>query len=323
LTCRVVIAVAAALLASASRAQPVEADYPGRTVKIVVSAPAGGGLDVAARIIVERLRPRLGQPFIIENRPGAAGNTGAEVVFAAEPDGYTLLAAQPSPLTVNQLLYRKLNFDPAAFVPVATMTAVPNVLVVRPDLPAHSLREFIDHAKANPGKLNFASQGIGTTPHLSGELFNRLAGTQLVHVPYKGTAQAVNDVVAGHVDLMFLEMGSAFQLYKGGRAKLLALSSLERAPQMPEIPIFAEAGMPDFKSDTWNALVAPPKTPAAIVAKLNTAINEVLKLPDVRAHFAGISMQPIGGTPADLAERIKAETRRWGEVIRAANITAN
>jgi tripartite-type tricarboxylate transporter receptor subunit TctC len=323
LTCRVVIAVAAALLASASRAQPVEADYPGRTVKIVVSAPAGGGLDVAARIIVERLRPRLGQPFIIENRPGAAGNTGAEVVFAAEPDGYTLLAAQPSPLTVNQLLYRKLNFDPAAFVPVATMTAVPNVLVVRPDLPAHSLREFIDHAKANPGKLNFASQGIGTTPHLSGELFNRLAGTQLVHVPYKGTAQAVNDVVAGHVDLMFLEMGSAFQLYKGGRAKLLALSSLERAPQMPEIPIFAEAGMPDFKSDTWNALVAPPKTPAAIVAKLNTAINEVLKLPDVQAHFAGISMQPIGGTPADLAERIKAETRRWGEVIRAANITAN
>jgi tripartite-type tricarboxylate transporter receptor subunit TctC len=323
LTCRVVIAVAAALLASASRAQPVEADYPGRTVKIVVSAPAGGGLDVAARIIAERLRQRLGQPFIIENRPGAAGNTGAEVVFAAEPDGYTLLAAQPSPLTVNQLLYRKLNFDPAAFVPVATMTAVPNVLVVRPDLPAHSLREFIDHAKANPGKLNFASQGVGTTPHLSGELFNRLAGTQLVHVPYKGTAQAVNDVVASHVDLMFLEMGSAFQLYKGGRAKLLALSSLERVPQMPEIPTFAEAGMPDFKSDTWNALVAPPKTPAAIVAKLNTAINEVLKLPDVRAHFAGISMQPIGGTPADLAERIKAETRRWGEVIRAANITAN
>jgi tripartite-type tricarboxylate transporter receptor subunit TctC len=323
LTCRVVIAVAAALLASASRAQPVEADYPGRPVKIVVSAPAGGGLDVAARIIAERLRQRLGQPFIIENRPGAAGNTGAEVVFAAEPDGYTLLAAQPSPLTVNQLLYRKLNFDPAAFVPVATMTAVPNVLVVRPDLPAHSLREFIDHAKANPGKLNFASQGVGTTPHLSGELFNRLAGTQLVHVPYKGTAQAVNDVVASHVDLMFLEMGSAFQLYKGGRAKLLALSSLERAPQMPEIPTFAEAGMPDFKSDTWNAVVAPPRTPAAIVAKLNTAINEVLKLPDVQAHFAGISMQPIGGAPADLAERIKAETRRWGEVIRAANITAN
>jgi tripartite-type tricarboxylate transporter receptor subunit TctC len=323
LTCRVIIAVAAALLASASRAQPVEADFPGRTVKIVVSAPAGGGLDVAARIIGERLRQRLGQPFIIENRPGAAGNTGAEVVFAAEPDGYTLLAAQPSPLTVNQLLYRKLNFDPAAFVPVATMTAVPNVLVVRPDLPAHSLREFIDHAKANPGKLNFASQGVGTTPHLSGELFNRLAGTQLVHVPYKGTAQAVNDVVASHVDLMFLEMGSAFQLYKGGRAKLLALSSLERAPQMPEIPTFAEAGMPDFKSDTWNAVVAPPRTPAAIVAKLNTAINEVLKLPDVQAHFAGISMQPIGGAPADLAERIKAETRRWGEVIRAANITAN
>jgi len=323
---RLIIAVAviaAALVAAAASAQHNEADYPGRTVKIVVSAPAGGGLDIAARIIAEKLRQRLGQPFIVENRPGAAGNTGAEAVATAEPDGYTLLAAQPSPLTVNQILYKKLNFDPAAFAPVAIMTAVPNVLVVRPNLPADSLRAFIDHAKANPGKLNFASQGVGTTPHLSGELFNRLTGTQLVHVPYKGTAQAVNDVVAGHVDLMFLEMGSAFQLYKGGRAKLLAVSSPRRVSQMPEIPTFIEAGVPQFKSDTWNAIAAPPKTPPAIVAKLNAAINEVLSLPDVQAHFANVSMQPIGGTPADLAELIKAETTRWGEVIRAANITAN
>jgi tripartite-type tricarboxylate transporter receptor subunit TctC len=321
------IVVAAALLVTASlvasHAQPSETDYPNRTVRIVVSAPAGGGLDIAARIIAEKLRQHFGQPFIVENRPGAAGNTGAEAVAAAEPDGYTLLAAQPSPLTVNQLLYRKLNFDPTAFVPVAIMTAVSNVLVVRPDFPASSLREFIAHAKANPGKLNFASQGVGTTPHLSGELFNRLAGTELVHVPYKGTAQAVNDVVAGHVDLMFLEMGSAFQLYKGGRAKLLALSSAQRAAQMPEIPTFAEGGVPAFKSDTWNALVAPPGTPAGIVGKLNAAINGVLVLPDVQAHFAGISMQPVGGAPADLAELIRAETKRWGEVIRAANISAN
>src|SRR5262245_58127352 len=207
------IVVAAALFVAvspiSSRAQPGEADYPNRTVKIVVSAPAGGGLDIAARIIADKLRQHFGQPFIVENRPGAAGNTGAEAVAAAEADGYTLLAAQPSPLTVNQLLYRKLNFDPTAFVPVAIMTAVPNVLVVRPDFPASSLREFIAHARAHPGKLNFASQGIGTTPHLSGELFNRLAGTELVHVPYKGTAQAVNDVVAGHVGLKLLDVDSA------------------------------------------------------------------------------------------------------------------
>ena len=324
---RLRIVVAVALLVAASLASsPARAgatDYPNRTVKIVVSAPAGGGLDIAARIIADKLRQHFGQPFIVENRPGAAGNTGAEAVATAEPDGYTLLAAQPSPLTVNQLLYRKLNFDPAAFVPVAIMTAVPNVLVVRPDFPASSLRDFIAHAKANPGKLNFASQGIGTTPHLSGELFNLLTGTQLVHVPYKGTAQAVNDVVAGHVDLMFLEMGSAFQLYKGGRAKLLALSSAQRAAQMPEIPTFAEGGVPEFKSDTWNALVAPPGTPAAIVGKLNAAINTALVLPDVRARFSDISMRPVGGAPADLAELMRSETKRWGEVIRAANISAN
>jgi len=200
------------------------------------------------------------------------------------------------------------------------MTAVPNLLVVSPNVAAGSLQEFIALAKANPGKLNFASQGIGTTPHLSGELFNRLAGTKLVHVPYKGTSQAVNDVIAGHVDLMFLEMGTAFQLYKGGRAKVLAISSMARAIQMPDVPTFIEAGVAEFKSDTWNAIAAPPKTPAATIAKLNGAINDVLAMADVQSHFAAISMQPMGGAPADLARLIAAETRRWGEVIRAANI---
>jgi tripartite-type tricarboxylate transporter receptor subunit TctC len=313
----------AALAAMPVAAQHEDSDYPHRTVKIVVSAPAGGGLDIAARIIADRLRQRLGQPVIVENRPGAAGNTGAEAVAMAEPDGYTLLAAQPSPLTVNQILYKKLSFDPGAFEPVAIMTAVPNLLVVNPNLPVNAIKDFIAYAKANPGKLNFASQGTGTTPHLSAELFNQLAGTKLVHVPYKGTAQAVNDVIAGHVDLMFLEMGSAFQLYKGGRAKVLAISSHQRVPQMPEVPTFIEAGVPDFKSDTWNAIAAPPRTPATIVAKLNTAINDVLAMPDVRTHFADISMQPVGGTPEDLARLIKTETERWGEVIRAANISAN
>jgi tripartite-type tricarboxylate transporter receptor subunit TctC len=315
------IFAACVLLAPAAQAQQAD-DYPNRTVKIVVSAPAGGGLDVAARIIAERLRQKWGQPFIVENRPGASGNTGTEAVINAEPDGYTLLAAQPSPLTVNPLLYKKQTFDPTTLEPIAIMTAVPNLLVVRPNFPAASAQEFIAHAKANPGKLNFASQGIGTTPHLTAEMFNRVAGTKLVHVPYKGTSQAVNDVIAGHVDLMFLEMGNAFQLYKGGRAKILGIASAQRAAQMPEIPTLMEAGVTDFRSDTWNAIAAPPRTPRAIVAKLNAAINEVLKLPEVQAHFATLSMRPVGGTPAEMADFVKAETRRWGEVVRAANISA-
>ena len=319
---RILIAFAAAgvVAASPANAQTSAADFPNRTVKFVVSAPAGGGVDVAIRIIGERLRQRWGQPVIVENRPGAGGNVGAEAVATAEPDGYTLLAAQPAPLTTNVLLYRKLAFDPTAFDAVAIMTAVPNILVVRPNMAASSLPEFIAFAKANPGKLNFASQGIGTTPHLTGELFNRVAGVQLVHVPFRGTAQAVNDVVAGHVDLMFLEMGSAYQLYKAGRAKVLGIASLQRAPQLPEISTLHEAGVANFRSDTWNAIAAPPKTPAAIVAKLNEAINEVLKIPEVRAHFETISMRPVGGTPAEAAAHIKSETQRWGDVIRAADV---
>jgi tripartite-type tricarboxylate transporter receptor subunit TctC len=308
------------LAASAAQAQQAD-DYPNRTVKIVVSAPAGGGLDVAARIIAERLRQKWGQPFVIENRPGASGNTGTEVVINAEPDGYTLLAAQPAPLTTNPLLYKKQTFDPTTLEPVAIMTAVPNFLVVKPNFPANSPQEFVAYARANPGKINFASQGVGTTPHLTGEMFNRIAGTKLVHVPYRGTAQAVNDVIAGHVDLMFLEMGNAFQLYKAGRAKLLAITATQRAPQMPEIPTLIEAGVTDLRSSTWNAIAAPPRTPRAIIAKLNSAINEVLRMPEVQAHFAALSMQPVGGTPAEMMDFIKAETRRWGEVIRAANIT--
>src|SRR3954470_13226778 len=306
-TTHALVAVLGLLLSQCAVSQQESADgYPSRTVKLVVSAPAGGGLDVAARIIVEKLRQHFSWPFIIENRPGAAGNTGTEVVANAEPDGYTLLAAQPAPLTTNVLLYKKLSFDPTALEPIAIMTAVPNLLVVRPDFPAKSVQEFIAFAKANPGKLNFASQGIGTTPHLTAELFNRALGTQLVHVPYKGTSQAVNDVVAGHVDLMFLEMQSAYQLHKAGRAKVLAITSLQRSPQLPDLPTLVEAGVPDFRSDTWNALVAPPRTPSVIVAKLNAAVNQIIRMPDVQAQFATLSMQPVGGSPGDLAELMQS-----------------
>jgi tripartite-type tricarboxylate transporter receptor subunit TctC len=297
--------------------------YPNRAVKIIVSAPAGGGLDIAARVVAEQLAKMWGQPFVVENRPGAGGGLGAEAVALAEPDGYTLLAAQPAPLTTNVVLYRKLGYDPTALEPLAIMTSIPNTLVVRPDFPANSVAELIAYAKANPGKVNFGSQGIGTTPHLTGELFARLTGTTLTHVPYRGTAQAVNDLIAGHLDLLFMQLDAVREQYQAKKAKMLAVTTPERVPVVPEVPTMSEAGVKGLRSDTWNALAAPPKTPAAIVAKLNAAINAVLKQPETIEHLRGMNMTPVGGVPAEIKAFIKDETARWGDVIRAAKITAD
>jgi tripartite-type tricarboxylate transporter receptor subunit TctC len=299
--------------------QPVS-DYPRRAVKIIVSAPPGGGLDIAARVIAERLAGMWGHPFVVENRPGAGGNLGAEAVAQAEADGYTLLAAQPAPLTTNALLYKKLNFDPAAFEPLAIMTSIPNALVVRSDFPAGSVAELIAHAKAHPGKINFGSQGVGTTPHLTGELFARVSATHLVHVPYRGTAQAVNDLVAGHLDMLFFQLDSVREQYLAKKAKMLAVTTGERVPAVPEVPTMSEAGVGDFRSDTWNALAAPPKTPPPIIAKLNQAINEVLKNRETAEQLRSMNMTPIGGTPDEVRKFIREETERWGDVIRAAKI---
>jgi len=202
--------------------------YPNRAVKIIVSAPPGGGLDIAARVIADRLTKTWGQPFVVENRPGAGGNLGAEAVAQAEPDGYTLLAARPGPLTTNVVMYKKLSFDPAAFEPLAIMTSIPNTLTVRLDLPVASVAELIAYAKANPGKLNFGSQGVGTTPHLTGELFARVTGTKLTHVPYRGTAQAVNDLVAGNVDMLFFQLDSVREQYRANKVKMLVVTTAVR-----------------------------------------------------------------------------------------------
>jgi tripartite-type tricarboxylate transporter receptor subunit TctC len=274
-------------------------------------------------VIADRLAKMWGQPFVVENRPGAGGNLGAEAVAQAEPDGYTLLAAQPAPLTTNVVLYKKLNFDPAAFEPLAIMTSIPNTLVVRSDFPTNSVAELIGYAKANPGKVNFGSQGVGTTPHLTGELFARLSGTQLVHVPYRGTAQAINDLVAGHVDMLFFQLDSVREQYRANKIKMLAVTTPTRIASVPKVPTMAEAGLKDFRSDTWNALAAPPKTPAAIVAKLNQGINAVLADPETAQHLRGMNMTPVGGTPEAARAFIKQETARWGEVIRAAKISVD
>jgi tripartite-type tricarboxylate transporter receptor subunit TctC len=314
---------AAALIVSPAWPLETSADYPTQPIRVIVTVPAGGGVDAVTRIIADKLRQRLGQPVVVENRGGQAGNFGAEAAFAAEPDGYTLMASQPAPLTINALLYRKLNYDPAAFVPVAIMTTIPNTLTVRPDFPAKTAEELIAYARANPGKLNYASQGTGTTSHLTAELFQSRTGIKMVHVPYKGTAPALNDLIAGHVDLMFTELASAIELHRAGKARILAVAAAQRSPQLPGVPTLIEAGVPGFESGTWNAISAPPKTPAAIVAKLNAAINEALNAPDVRAHLAKLSTQPAETTAAQAAEFIKADARRWADVIRAAGVTAD
>jgi tripartite-type tricarboxylate transporter receptor subunit TctC len=315
------LATSAPSFAPHALAQPDSAaNYPNRTVRIIVSAPPGGGLDIAARVVADRLAKLWGQPFVVENRPGAGGSLGAEAVAQALPDGYTLLAAQPGPLTTNVVLYKKLGYDPAAFEPLAIMTSIPNTLVVRTDFPANSVAELIAYARANPGKVNFGSQGIGTTPHLTGELFARMTGTTLVHVPYRGTAQAVNDLVAGHLDLLFMQLDAVREQVEAKKAKMLAVTMPERIAAVPEVPTMGEAGIANFRSDSWNVLAAPPKTPAAIVDKLNAGINAVLRQPETMEHLRNMNMTPIGGTPDEARAFIKDETARWGDVIRAAKI---
>jgi tripartite-type tricarboxylate transporter receptor subunit TctC len=308
------------LFPALAQAQP--ANYPSQPIKVVVSVPAGGGVDTAMRIVAEGMRQRLGQPVVIENKGGQSGNFGAETVFAAEPDGYTLMASQPSPLTVNVLLYKKINYDPTAFVPVAVMTTIPNALAVRADFPAKTLEEFIAYAKANPGKLNYASQGTGTTSHLTAELFQVRTGTKLQHVPYKGTAPALNDLIAGHVDLMFNEIATGMELHNSGKVRILAIASDKRYPQEPEIPTFIERGIPDFLSSTWNAVTAPPKTPPAIIAKLNATIIDSLKSPEIAARFRELNLQPEFMSPAEAGAFIAADTKRWADVIHAAGVKA-
>ena len=311
---------AAMLYASSALAQDAAANYPNRPIRIIVCVPAGGGVDTVTRIVANGLQKRLGQPVVVENRAGAAGNIGADVVFHSDPDGYTLLAAQAAPLTINPLLYKKMNFDPTRFEPVAIMTVIPNVLLVRPDFPAKTAQEFIAYAKANPDKINYASQGIGTTSHLTAALFERVTGTKLVHVPYKGTAPALNDLIAGHVDMIFMELASAIKLHEAGRARILAVATAKRIANLPDVPTLGEVAAKKFESRAWNAIAAPPKTPAAIVVKLNKAINEVLQDSEVQSHFAKLNLQAAGGSPAEASAFIKQETTVWSDVIKEAHV---
>ena len=313
-----------ALSAGAALAQDAAASYPDRPIKSS-SACRPAAASTPSRASSPTDCAKFGQPVVVEDRGGAAGNIGAEAVFNAAPDGYTLLAAQPAPLTINPLLYKHMNFDPTKFAPVAIMTSVANVLLVRPDFPAKTAQEFIAYAKANPGKINYASQGIGTTSHLTAALFERMTGTKLVHVPYKGTAPALNDLIAGHVDMIFMELASAIKLHQAGqRAHPGGGDLAARIPELPDIPTLDEAGVTGFESGTWNAIAAPPKTPAAIVAKLNAAIDDVL----ARARRCRPSSPRSGCTPSAARRPSRRpssseETTVWGDVIKEAHITTH
>jgi tripartite-type tricarboxylate transporter receptor subunit TctC len=317
----IVAAIAAFLAVSPSLGQQDDAaDYPNRPVKIIVSVPAGGGVDTVTRIFAAGLQQRLGQPFVIENRGGAGGNIGAETVYGADPDGYTLLASQPAPITSNIALYKKLNFDPAALESVAVMTKFPNVLLVRQDFPTKTAQEFIAYVKANPGKVTFASQGPGTTSHLTAELFMKLTGTKMLHVPYRGTGPALNDLVAGHVDVLFMELASAYKLHEGGKSRILAAATDHRLDVLPDIPTLIELGVPGLISDTWNAISAPPKTPAPIILKLNRGINDIANETANKVRFRELNLTAVGGSPQDMAKLKREETERWTKVIREAGI---
>jgi len=304
------------LLATAASAQ----DWPTRTVRIVVPFPAGGSADLLPRVIGESLQKQWGQPVIVDNRPGAAGNIGAAAVFQAEPDGYTLLSAPPPPLVINRLLYPKLAYDSTQFVPMTVIAAIPNVLLVHPKVGVASVAELIALAKANPGKLNYASQGSGATSHLTTELFKSMAGgLSITHVPYKGTAPALADLLAGQVDLMFDNLGVSLPHVKSGKLRALAVASTRRFRSLPDVPALAET-LPGFESVAWFGIVGPPKTPAAIAEKVAAGTAEALRNPEVLRRLSDLSADPLGMTPAETAAFMKQETERWGAVIRSAGV---
>jgi tripartite-type tricarboxylate transporter receptor subunit TctC len=295
-------------------------EWPAKPVRIIVPFPAGGSADLMPRTVAEKLAAKWHQPVVVDNRPGAAGNIGADAVFRAEPDGYTLLSSPPPPLVINKLLYPKLSYDPDQFAPITVIGAIPNVLLVNPKVAANSVAELVAYAKAHPGELNYASQGSGTTSHLTAELFKSMAGgLDITHIPYKGTAPALTDLLAGQVDMMFDNLGVSLPHVRAGKLKALAVAGRRRFPGLPDVPALAET-LSGFDSQAWFGIVAPPGTSAAIAEKIAFDVQEALKLPDVRKRLADLSAEPLGYGPAQTAAFMREEVARWGAVIRSAGV---
>ena len=281
--------------------------------------PAGGTADVMPRVFADWLSRKWGQPVVIENRTGAAGNIGAEGVFKSEPDGYTLLSAPPPPLVINHNLYPRLGYDPTEFVPIIIMGRVPNALVVNPKAAADTVAAVIAYARANPGKLTSATQGNGATSHLTSELFQLMAQVKVQHVPYRGSAPALNDLVGGSVDMMFDNLGVSLPLVRSGKLKLIAVATPTRMASLPDVPTMAET-LPGFESAAWFGVVAPPGTAPAIVGRINADMNEAMRQPEILQRLAQLSAEPIGGTPQATAAYMREEIARWHKVIKDANV---
>jgi tripartite-type tricarboxylate transporter receptor subunit TctC len=295
--------------------------YPNRPIRMIVNFPPGGTVDVLTRTISQKLAQKWGQPVVVENRPGAGGNIGAQVVYSAEPDGYTLLTSPPGPLAINQNLYKELRFDPAKFTPVILLASIPNVITARADFPANSVKELIAYAKAHPGKVTYASQGNGSTSHLTGQMFATMTGVEMVHVPFKGEGPALTELLGGRVDLFLGNVSAVLKFREGKQVKLLGLAGAQRGFMAPDVPSAPEIGLPDFISSAWFAVVAPPGTAAAIAGKLNAAIADIMKLPDVQQKIAALGAEVVGGAPADLVSFTNAERTRWKKVIDSAHVT--
>ena len=306
-----------------ARLRPPRADYPERPVTIVVGFPPGGPSDVLARVIARKLGELLGQPFVVDNRPGAGGNVAGEVVAHAEPDGYTLLMGNNSILATNASLYTKIGFDPVKdFSPISLIGSQANILVVNPNVPAHTMGELIDLAKANPGKLNFASSGFGAAAHLAGELFKTMAQIDIVHVPYKGAGPALQDVISGQDQMMFATAASVVGMIKSGQVRALAVTTLKRTAILPDIPTVDELGLKGFEATTWHGLVAPDGTPKDIIATLHRAVVAALNDPEVRHLLNELGVDIVGDSPEEFSAYIQAEIPKWAEVIKASGAAA-
>jgi len=308
------------LLLAASPAL-AEGPWPQKPVRFVVPFPGGGSNDALCRIVGEKLAQAWNQPVIVDNRPGAGGNVGAEIVFLAPNDGYTLLCSPPGPLTINQYLYKSLPYDATKFAPITVLALVPNVITARKDLPADTAQELIAYAKANPGKVTYASQGNGSTSHLSAQMFATMAGLDLVHVPYKGEGPALVDVTASRVDIFIGNIAAALRFQKAKEVKFLGVTAKTRSPVAPDTPDAAEIGLPKLIASAWFALAAPPGTPDTLVQKINADAAAALKLEDVRAKFLAQGAEPVGQSPAATAAFFKEEEARWSAVIKTANVT--
>ncbi len=320
---RTLLLLLLSILASQSPSAFGADGYPVRTIRLIVPFPPGGPADVLARVVGEKIGASMGQSVVVENRAGAGGNIGMELVAKAAADGYTLALAPAGNLTVNPSLYRNVPYDVGKdFTPITVLAAVPNVLVVQPAVPAKTVAEFVKYAKAHPGELNFSSPGNGSGAHLAGELFKSMAGVDMVHVPFNGIAPAVTAVLGGQVQLMFAGAPSVLQHVNAGKLTALAVASLKRTAAAPHLPTLSESGLPGFDVTSWYSIVAPAGTPNEVVVRLHSEITRALKEPDVREKLAGLGAEPIGNTPAEFAAMIKSETAKWSRIVKEAKITA-